>query len=225
VITSGNGKQSIDSVTVTIGGKPPFHVTATGVNSSIQKAIDNASPGDMLMIDPATRATSAAAAVPAVHSEMLLMWKPVRLQGVAAPASVIDGNPHPAGSWMRGAGRSIACSVWRSTVNPSRAPVARSILSIRATSTAARATRLRPVTTATANFNGTNTTLRYFSGRPDSPQIDRLPLEAVVGWDATQNGNMAELLQEPSLMGAFEGAGITVLSKGLLFPPERNRTG
>src|SRR5207249_8257444 len=75
-----------------------------------------------------------------------------------------------------------------------------------------------PLTTATANFNGTNSTLRYFSGRPDSPQIDRLPLEAVVGWDATQNGNMAELLQEPSLMGAFEGAGITVLSKGVLFP-------
>src|SRR6202030_1624178 len=46
----------------------------------------------------------------------------------------------------------------------------------------------------------------------------RLPLEAVVGWDASQNGNMAELLQEPSLMGALEGAAITVLSKGMLFP-------
>src|SRR2546430_16718415 len=65
VITSGNGKQSIDAVTVTIGGKGPTHVTATGVNSSIQKAIDNASPGDLIMIDPAIRATSAAAAVPA----------------------------------------------------------------------------------------------------------------------------------------------------------------
>src|SRR5947207_14055720 len=29
---------------------------------------------------------------------------------------------------------------------------------------------------------------------------------------------MAELLQEPSLMGALEGAGITVLAKGVLFP-------
>jgi len=46
----------------------------------------------------------------------------------------------------------------------------------------------------------------------------RLPLEAVIGWDASQNGNMAELLQEPSLMGATEGAAITVLSKGLQFP-------
>src|SRR2546430_9334219 len=62
VITSGNGKQSIDAVTVTIGGKAPTHVTATGANSStcttgssytsIQPAIDCASPGDMIMIDP-----------------------------------------------------------------------------------------------------------------------------------------------------------------------------
>jgi len=38
-----------------------------------------------------------------------------------------------------------------------------------------------------------------------------------VGWDATQNGNLAEQLQEPSLMGAFEGAGVTVLGKGVEF--------
>jgi hypothetical protein len=48
--------------------------------------------------------------------------------------------------------------------------------------------------------------------------IDRLPLEAVVGWDATLNGNLAQLLQEPTLMGAYEGAGITVLGKGVNFP-------
>jgi hypothetical protein len=48
-------------------------------------------------------------------------------------------------------------------------------------------------------------------------QVDRLPLEATVGWDASLNGNLAELLQEPSLMGALEGAGITVLSKGVDF--------
>jgi len=61
------------------------------------------------------------------------------------------------------------------------------------------------LTTATANFNGTNTTLRTSRAGPTVADR-RLPLEAVVGWDATQNGNMAELLQEPSLMGAFEGA-------------------
>ena len=48
--------------------------------------------------------------------------------------------------------------------------------------------------------------------------MDRLPLEAVVGWDATLNGNLAQLLQEPTLMGALEGAAITELGKGVSFP-------
>ena len=39
-----------------------------------------------------------------------------------------------------------------------------------------------------------------------------------MGWQAGLNGNLAELLQEPSLMGALEGAAITVLSKGAFFP-------
>src|SRR5438309_247761 len=56
-----------------------------------------------------------------------------------------------------------------------------------------------------------------FVGAPNNPQIDRLPLEATVGWDANLNGNLAEMLQEPSLMGALEGAAITVLSKGVDF--------
>jgi hypothetical protein len=55
------------------------------------------------------------------------------------------------------------------------------------------------------------------AGKGSSPQVDRLPLEATIGWDATLNGNLAEQLQEPSLMGAYEGAGITVLAKGVDF--------
>src|SRR5271165_3869899 len=49
VITAGNGKQSIDTVNVTIGGKIPTHVLASG---SIQSAIDGASPGDLIIVDP-----------------------------------------------------------------------------------------------------------------------------------------------------------------------------
>src|ERR1041384_7497896 len=45
--------------------------------------------------------------------------------------------------------------------------------------------------------------------------VDRIPLEATLGWDATLNGNLAEQLIEPSLMGAYEGAAITVLAKGV----------
>src|SRR6202008_3678520 len=89
-----NAKQSIDTVTVTIGGKAPTHVAAS---ASVQAAIDAATPGDMLMIDPTctTVATGLAATCSATalhpatgtatqtvaqstHQEMLLMWKPVR---------------------------------------------------------------------------------------------------------------------------------------------------
>src|SRR2546430_15127098 len=59
---------------------------------------------DMILTPPLPGAPSAAAAVPAVPWKLLLMWRPVRLQGVGAPASVIDGNPHPAGkldAWRR----------------------------------------------------------------------------------------------------------------------------
>jgi hypothetical protein len=43
-------------------------------------------------------------------------------------------------------------------------------------------------------------------------------LKWILGWDTTLNGNLAELLQEPTLMGAYEGAGITVLAKGVRYP-------
>ena len=82
VITAADGKQSIDTVTVTIGGKAPTHVSAT---DSIQSAIDAAAPGDLIIVDPGT------------HKELLIMWKPVRLQGVGAASSVINADTHPAG--------------------------------------------------------------------------------------------------------------------------------
>jgi Bacterial Ig domain len=200
------GQQSVDTVTVTIGGKAPTHVLATG---SIQSALDAAAPGDLIIVDPAAQANSTTPAVPAVHQELLLMWKPVRLQGVAAVSSVVNANTHPAGKM----------DVWRREVNClfglaiNGQPMG-SGNPYDPTGTYACA--------ANANFSGTPTTLTSFSAYAPpgnvNPQIDRLPLEAVVGWDASQNGNMAELLQEPSLMGALEGAAITVLSKGMRFP-------
>ena len=56
----------------------------------------------------------------------------------------------------------------------------------------------------------------WVTGGDNNPQVDRLPLEAVIGWDTSLNGNLAQLLQEPSLMGAYEGAGITVVAKGAI---------
>lgn len=179
VITRGdaNHLSSIDSITVTVGGSRPKHVKPT---DSIQVAIDAAKPGDMLIIDPA------------VHQEMVLMWKPVRLQGVGAASSIINANTHPAGKF----------DPWRRQVD--------CLFGIALNGT--------PITDQNP-YDPSNTFTCPASMRF---QVDRLPLEPTVGWDASQNGNLAEQLQEPSLMGAYEGAGITVLGKGVKFPRGSN---
>jgi len=215
VITAGNGKQSIDTVTVTIGGKTPSHVSA---NQSIQAAIDTAMPGDLIIVDPTctttgttTTATCSAAALDAgtptqtasaaSHQEMLLMWKPVRLQGVGAASSIIDANAVPAGKLL---------DPWRRHVN---CLFGLTLSGVPSVGTGGAAPAYDPTNT----YQCPETNWNYYTTptTQGAPQVDRIPLEAVVGWDATANGNLAEQLQEPSLMGAYEGAGITVLSKGV----------
>jgi hypothetical protein len=216
---SGGGSspalRSIDTVTVTIGGKAPTHVAPS---ASVQAAIDGAMPGDLIIIDPTCTTTGATPTVVActpsalsgatatapaaqsanatAHSELLLMWKPVRLQGVGAATSVINGSAHPAGK----------LDVWRRQVN--------CLMGLTIDGAANNGTNYDPTSQyscpGNANWYGFNAT-------PTSPQVDRLPLEAALGWDANLNGNLAELLQEPALMGALEGAAITVLSKGVDF--------
>jgi len=196
VIATAAGKKSIDTVTVTVGGKAPVHVAASG---SVQAALDAANPGDLVILDPATRATATAAAVPSIHKELLLMWKPVRLQGVAAASSIIDANTHPAGNM----------DVWRRQVN--------CLFGLTLSGFA------NDYVSGTYDPSGTYTCTPnkwpFFTPTTTNPQVDREAFEAIIGWDATQNGNLAEQLQEPSLMGALEGAGITVLAKGVLIPP------
>jgi hypothetical protein len=210
VITAGNGKQSIDTITVTIGGKAPTHVAAS---ASIQSAIDAAAPGDLIIVDPtcspingsATCSSSALhAATPtqtatqAAHSELLLMWKPVRLQGVGAASSIINANTHPAGK----------LDAWRQHVN--------CLFGLSEQGTPLSATNpYDPTGAASCPATGWNYFNKYDGA---NAQVDPLPAEAVIGWDASLNGNLAQLLQEPSLMGALEGAAITVLAKGVNFP-------
>ena len=172
VINAANGQKSVDTVTVTIGGKKPTVLTA---GQTIQSAIDSAKPGDMIIVPPG------------VYQELLLMWKPVRLQGVGAASSIINANTHPAGK----------LDVWRRQV----------------TCLFGLALNGTPIS-STNKYDPTST----FTCTPAMQfAVDRLPLEATVGWDATLNGNLAELLQEPTLMGALEGAAITVLAKGVDF--------
>jgi len=191
VITTGAGKQSVDAVTVTVENKSPTHVTA---NDSIQGAINAAAPGDLIIVDPG------------VHQELVIMWKPVRLQGVGAASSIINANTQPAGK----------LDVWRAEVN---------CLFGLALNGQPYSSSTAPVPPATSPnvYDPTGaqscpaTGWNYFGGGPNNPQVDRLPLEGIVGWDTTVNGNLAQLLQEPSLMGAYEGAGITVLAKGVRY--------
>jgi hypothetical protein len=206
VITTSTGKTSVDTVMVTIGGKAPVRVspnaTATTNNpfGPIQAAINAAAPGDLIIVNPG------------VYNEMLLMWKPVRLQGVGAASSILNANSHPAGRMQP----------WRQTVNC----LFGLALNGQPYSTAGHLVPkpggggnepLNPYD-STGALSCPATGWNYFFGSPNNPQVDRIPLEGILGWDTTLNGNLAELLQEPTLMGAYEGAGITVLAKGVRYP-------
>jgi hypothetical protein len=177
VITAANGKTSIDAVTVTVGGKAP---TVLAAGQKIQPAIDAAKPGDMIIVPPG------------VYNEMLLMWKPIRLQAGGAATTIIDANAHPAGKLLNPWRVQVNCLFGLTPDGRPRDPGDQSCSS--------------------GWFGATNN-----SAFP-TMIVDRLPFEAVLGWDATLNGNLAEQLIEPSLMGAYEGAAITVLGKGIQFP-------
>jgi hypothetical protein len=220
-ITTANGQSSIDTVTVTVGGKPPAYVNGENAsNDAIQTAIDAATPGDLIIVNggfaPASGAASAtacagatvptAACVPmaAAYNEMILMWKPVRLQGVGAPSVVVNANAHPAGKLLQPWRRKVNClfglSVNSGFISPTNPYDATGTYQC-----------------AFGSFTGYTVPA---GGLTYQTLVDPIPLESVLGWTATMNGNIIEMLQEPTLMGAYEGAAITVLAKGL----ENNNT-
>jgi len=176
------GQQSIDTVTVTIGGKAPSYVNGeNATNNAIQKAIDSALSGDLIIVGPGT------------YNELLLMWKPLRLQGVGTGSVIVNANTHPAGKLLE---------PWRRQVN------------------CLFGLALDGGFITAAHPYDPNLTNPFTCSTNMQNSVDPALGEPVVGWDATLNGNIAELLQEPTLMGAYEGAAITILAKGL----ENNNT-
>jgi uncharacterized repeat protein (TIGR01451 family) len=145
VVTADNGVSSVDAVTVTVGGKVPTRVSS---GQSIQAAIDAATPGDLILVDAGN------------YSELLVMWKPVRLQGVGATSVIVNAAKYP----------STKLASWRPMING-----------------------LFSVDVTTGN-------------QVNISQVDPLPTQAVTG---------GVVLLEPSVLGTEEGAGITVLAKGL----------
>jgi hypothetical protein len=90
LIKSANGTKSVDAVTITVGGKVPtfvtpaaLNITATGFAHPVQDAIDAANPGDMIMLQAGS------------YPELVIMWKPIRLQGVGAASVVINAAKYP----------------------------------------------------------------------------------------------------------------------------------
>jgi len=81
VVTRGdNGNSTVHSATVTVSNETPVRVEAGG---SIQDAIDGADPGALILVAPGT------------YDEMVIIWKPVRLQGAGAGSTFINAVKRP----------------------------------------------------------------------------------------------------------------------------------
>ncbi len=80
VVTRSNGNTTENAITVTVSNVTPIRVVA---GSSIQDAIDGANPGDLIIVEPGT------------YNELVILWKPVRLQGSGAGVTHINAVKQP----------------------------------------------------------------------------------------------------------------------------------
>jgi hypothetical protein len=85
-VTRSSGETSVNAVTVTVGNETPIRVP--GDYSTIQDAIDNAITGSLILVGPSPSLSG-------TWDEMVVMWKPVRLQGHGAD-TIINAVNNPA---------------------------------------------------------------------------------------------------------------------------------
>jgi len=83
-VTKANGQSTNTGVTVQVGLRPGSNVVAVGPGQSIQAAINAAGTNDLILV------------APGLYSEMVIMWKPVQLQGWGAGSTTINAAPFPA---------------------------------------------------------------------------------------------------------------------------------
>jgi len=76
-----NGMSTTIGITLTVGGPNPIKVKS---GESIQDAINNATPGSLIIVGPGT------------YDENLIMWKNIQLQGSGAGSTFIRAFPFPA---------------------------------------------------------------------------------------------------------------------------------
>ncbi len=175
VITAANGKQSIDTVTVTVGGKAPT-AAAGWPDDSVRDRRCQAGRPDHRSSGHLQRNVADVEAGPAARCRRGVQrhrrqhascgrgkFDPWRRQVVCLFGLALNGTPDQQHS------------------NPYDPPILHAV---------------RNVHYPTCKFAGGS-----------------LAPRSHVGWDATLNGNLAEQLHEPTLMGAYEGAGITVLAR------------
>lgn len=79
VTRADTGRSTVDGITLHVGGPVPVQVPNDF--ATIQEAIDAASPGDLVLVGPG------------IYNELVIMWKPIRLQGSGAGSTTIDANP------------------------------------------------------------------------------------------------------------------------------------
>ena len=87
VVTKANGVSSIVGITVTVGpiDGAVHHVQPTGdpADTPIQDAIDAAAAGDLILVAPGR------------YDELVILWKPVQLQGAGAYSTIINAVKTP----------------------------------------------------------------------------------------------------------------------------------